>query len=81
MHFSDNRTNGEASFVYLDILGNIYILLDVDNDVEEKISQLFNEVSFFYKFWKNITNQAVNTLKTSIVTRGNFKLFQVCFLL
>ena len=50
MHFSGNRTNGEASFVYLDILGNIYILLDVDNDMEEKFSQLFNEVSFFYKF-------------------------------
>ena len=37
----------EAWFVPLDDLENISILLEEDNDLEEKIAHLFNEVSIF----------------------------------
>ena len=46
-------TGDEASFVSLDDLDNISILLDEGNDLEEEISHLFNEVStFIFKFEK-----------------------------
>ena len=73
----------EALFVSSDDLGNISILLDEDNDLEEEITHLFNEVSIFiFNFEKNpTTNQALNILKTCFVIRDdNFKRFQVCFL-
>ena len=38
-------THEEALFVYLDDLDNISILLDEDDDLEEEITDLFNEVS------------------------------------
>ena len=54
----------EALFVSSDDLGNISILLDEGNDLEEEITHLFNEVSIFiFKFKKNpTTNQALNIL-------------------
>ena len=40
-------THKEASFVSLDNLDNIFILLDEDNDLEEEITLLINEVFLF----------------------------------
>ena len=40
-------TNEKPSFACLDDLENIPILLDEDNDLEEEITNLFNEVSIF----------------------------------
>ena len=40
-------THEEASFVSLDDLDNVSILLDDDNDLEEEITHLFNEVFLF----------------------------------
>ena len=46
-------TYEEASFVSLDNLDNISVLLDEDIDLEEEITHLFNEVTIFYfKFEK-----------------------------
>ena len=75
-------THEEASFVSLNYLDNVSILLQEDNDLEEEISHLFNEVSFFiFKFKKNNkTNDARNILKTCTVMRSNFEQFQLCFL-
>ena len=43
----------EALFVSSDDLGNISILLDEGNDLEEEITHLFNKVSIFiFKFEK-----------------------------
>ena len=43
----------EALFVSSDDLGNISILLNENNDLEEEITHLFNEVSIFiFKFEK-----------------------------
>ena len=43
----------EASFVSSDDLDSISILLDEDNNLEEEITNLFNEVSIFiFKFEK-----------------------------
>ena len=54
-----------ASFVSLDDLDNVSILLVEDNDLEEEITHLFNEASIFiFKFEKTATNQALNILKT-----------------
>ena len=53
-----------ASFVSLDDLDNVSILLVEDNDLEEEITHLFNEASVLIsKFEKNTTNQALNILK------------------
>ena len=47
-------TYEEASFVSLDNLDNISVLLDEDIDLEEEITHLFNEVTIFYfKFEKS----------------------------
>ena len=74
-------THEEASFVSLDDLDNISIVLDEDNDLEEKITYFFNEISIFiFKFEKNTTNHSLNILKTCTLIRGNFERFQVCFL-
>ena len=44
-------THEEVSFVCLDDLDNISILLDEGNDLEEEITHLFNEVSIsIFKF-------------------------------
>ena len=46
-------THKEASFLFLDYFGNISILLDEDNDLEDEITNLFNELSIFiFKFEK-----------------------------
>ena len=51
-HMASGGTE-EASFVSLDDLDNISILLDKDNDLEEEITHSFNEVSIFvFKFEK-----------------------------
>ena len=74
-------THEEASFVSLDDLDNISIVLDEDNDLEEEITHLFNEIGIFiFKFEKNTTNHSLNILKTCTLIRGNFERFQVCFL-
>ena len=71
-----------SGFLSLDDLGNISILLDKDNDLEEIITHLFNEVRIFiFKFEKNTTNQALNIFKSCTVIWCNFERFQVCFLL
>ena len=62
-------THEEASFVSLNDLDKISILLGKDNDLEKYITHSFNEVSIFiFKLKKNkknlTTNQALNTLKT-----------------
>ena len=63
-------THEEASFVSLDDLDNISILLVEDNNLEKEINHWFNEVSIFvFKLEKNI-------LKTCTVIRGNFKLIK-----
>ena len=81
VNMASDCTHEEASFVSLDDLDSISILLDKDNDLEEEITHLFNEVSnFIFKFKKNTTDQALNILKTCTIIRGNFKQFQVCFL-
>ena len=41
----------ETSFISLDDLGNISILLDKDNDLEEETTHLSNEI-FIFKFEK-----------------------------
>ena len=69
-HMASGGTE-EASFVSLDDLDNISILLDKDNDLEEEITHSFNEVSIFvFKFKKSTTGQVLsiqnmycNTLK------------------
>ena len=66
-------THKEASFVSLDDLDNISILLDEDNDLEEELTHLFNVVFLFLNLKKNTTNQALNILKTFTVKRGNFE--------
>ena len=66
-------THEEASFVSLDDLDNISILLDEDNDLEEELTHLFNVVFLFLNLKKNTTNQALNILKTFTVKRGNFE--------
>ena len=46
-------THEETSFVSLDGLDNISILLDKDNDLEEEITYSYNKVSLFiFKFEK-----------------------------
>ena len=50
--------------------------LDEDNDVEEKLINLFNEVFYFHIWKKNTTNQDLNILKTCIVIRVKFQRFQ-----
>ena len=46
-------THKEASFVSLDDLDNISVLLHEDNDLEEQITYLFNEVNIIViKFTK-----------------------------
>ena len=67
----------DASFVSLDDLGNITILLDKDNDLEEEIAHLLNKLFLFSSLKKNTSNQALNILKTSIIIRGHFERFQV----
>ena len=75
-------THKEASFVSLDDLDKIFILLDEDYDLEEEITHLFNEVSIFIlKFEKKYNQQTLNILKICTVIQGNFERFQVCFLL
>ena len=54
-----------ASFVSLDDLDNVSILLVEGNDLEEETTHLFNEASvFIFKFEKNTPNHALNILKT-----------------
>ena len=78
---ASGSTYEEASFVSSDDLDNFSILLDEHNDLEEESTHLLNEVSIFsFRFGKNTTNQALNTLKTCTVMRGNLERFQVCFL-
>ena len=74
-------THQKASFVFLDDLDNVSILLDEDNGLEEEITHLFNEEStFIFKFEKNpTTNQSLNMLKKCTVIRGNFELFKFAF--
>ena len=66
-------THEEVSFLFLDDLGKISILLDKDNDLEEKITHLFNEIFSFSSLKKNTTNQILNILKTCTVIWGNFE--------
>ena len=61
-------THKEASFVFLDDLDTISILLDQNNNLAEEITHLHST-----------TNQALNILKTCTVIRGNFEQFKVCF--
>ena len=71
-HWSSGCIHKEASFVSLDDLDKISVLLDEDNDLEEEITHLFNEISIFIsKFEKNTANQALNLLKTCALIRGN----------
>ena len=58
----------EASFVSLDDLDNISIFSEEENDLEEEITNLFNEVS----------NQSGSTYIQNMYR--NFERFQVCFL-
>ena len=52
-------THELASFVFLDDLGKISILLDKDNDLEEETTHLINEVSIFiFNFEKKKHNQS-----------------------
>ena len=82
VNLASGCTHEEASFVSLDDLENISILLHEDNDLKEKLTHLFKEVSvFILKFEKNTTNQALNILKTCTAIRDNFERFQVCFML
>ena len=66
-------THEEASFVSLDDLDNISILLDEDNDLEEELTHLFDVVFLFLNLKKSTINQALNILKTFTVKRGNFE--------
>ena len=66
-------THEEASFVSLDDIDNISILLDEDNDLEEELTHLFNVVFLFLNLKKSTINQALNILKTFTVKRGNFE--------
>ena len=51
INITSGCTHEEASFVSLDDLGSISILLDENNDLEERVTYLFNEVSIFiFKF-------------------------------
>ena len=51
VNMASDCTHEEASFVSLDDLDSISILLDKDNYLEEEITHLFNEVSnFIFKF-------------------------------
>ena len=78
-HGFGSHTRG-SSFVSLDDLDNISILLEEENDIENEITHLFNEASIFiFKFEKNTTNQAQNILKTCTTIRGTFEQFQDVF--
>ena len=64
-------THEDASFISLDDLDKISVLLGKVNDLEEEITHLFSEVSIFiFKFEKNPANQVLNILKTCTVIRG-----------
>ena len=69
VNMASDCTDKETSFGYLHDLGNISILWDKDNGLEEKITHLF-QVSHF-NFEKNTTSQALNILKACTVIRGN----------
>ena len=75
------HTRGSFVCMFIDDLDNISFLRNEDNDLEQ-ISHLFNEVSIFiFKFEKKPpSNQALNTVKAFTIIRGNFKRFQICFL-
>ena len=55
--FCKHGTHEKASFVSLDDLGNISILLDEVNNLEEEITHLFNEV-FLFSSLKKYPNQS-----------------------
>ena len=63
-------THEETSFVSLDDVNNISILLDEDHDFEEEITYLF--VFLFSSLKKNTTNQALKILKTCTIIQYNF---------
>ena len=46
-HWSSGCIHKEASFVSLDDLDKISVLLEEDNHLEEEITHLFNEISIF----------------------------------
>ena len=73
-------THEKASFLSLDGLDNIPILLDEDNDLEEEIIHLFNEISILvFKFEKKTTNQGVNIIKICTVIRVTSNDFKYVF--
>ena len=57
---------------YFDFIGR-------DNDLQEKITYLFNQVFLFLSLKKTTANESLNILKTCFVIWGNFDWFQVCF--
>ena len=57
VNMASGCTHEEASFVSLDDLDNISILLDEDNGLEEKITHLFNEVSIFILKFEKTPNR------------------------
>ena len=74
-------THEKASFLSLDGLDNIPILLDEDNDLEEEIIHLFNEISILvFKFEKKNNQSGCQYNQNMYRNTGNFKRFQVCFL-
>lgn len=62
-------THKEASFESLDDLNNTFVLLDKDNDLEQKKYSFMQWSKYFYfQIWKNpATNQALNILKRCTV--------------
>ena len=66
-------TYEEASFVSLDNLDNISVLLDEDIDLEEEITHLFNEVTIFYfKFEKKHNQSGSKYTQTMYCNTGQF---------
>ena len=56
-------THEDASFISLDDLDKISVLLGKVSDLEEEITHLFTEVFLLSSLKKNPTNQVLNILK------------------
>ena len=79
VNMASGCTHEETSFLSLDDLENICILLDEDYDLEEEI-YLMSKFILSSSLKKSTTNQALNIMGTCTVIRGNFERIQVCFL-
>ena len=67
-------THEEASFLSLDDLDNISILLDEDSDLEEEITYLFDEISsFILKFEKKNKKKQQNYQSGSKYTQNMYR--------